>query len=91
MKQAPQHAAADPTRRRIAGAGALGLLALAAGCGGGNTEKVTSATLPTLQISSDVPGDATAAFTVRFTFARNPNLAANGRYPLAVWNYELSF
>ena len=31
------------------------------------------------------------AFTVRFTFARNPNLAATGRYPLAVWNYELSF
>jgi hypothetical protein len=30
------------------------------------------------------------AFTVRFTFARNPNLAANGRYPLAVWSYEVS-
>lgn len=30
------------------------------------------------------------AFTARFTFARNPNLAGNGRYPLAVWNYELS-
>ncbi len=29
-------------------------------------------------------------FTVRFTFARNPNLAANGRYPLAVWNYDIS-
>lgn len=29
-------------------------------------------------------------FTVRFRFARNPNLAANGRYPLAVWTYELS-
>ncbi len=29
-------------------------------------------------------------FTVRFTFARNPNLAANGRYPLAVWNYDVS-
>jgi hypothetical protein len=27
-------------------------------------------------------------FTVRFTFARNPNLAENGRYPLAVWAYE---
>lgn len=32
----------------------------------------------------------TIPFTVRFTFARNPNLAANGRYPLAVWTYELS-
>ena len=30
------------------------------------------------------------AFTVRFTFARNPNLAANGRYPLAVWSYDIS-
>lgn len=31
------------------------------------------------------------AFTARFTFARNPNLAASGRFPLAVWNYELSY
>jgi hypothetical protein len=30
------------------------------------------------------------AFTARFTFARNPNLAANGRFPLAVWNYDVS-
>lgn len=29
-------------------------------------------------------------FTVKFRFARNPNLAANGRYPLAVWNFEVS-
>ena len=29
-------------------------------------------------------------FKARFTFARNPNLAANGRYPLAVWKYETS-
>lgn len=29
-------------------------------------------------------------FTVRFKFARNPNLAANGRYPLAVWTFEES-
>lgn len=34
-------------------------------------------------------GEATP-FTVRFKFARNPNLTANGRYPLAVWNYETS-
>jgi hypothetical protein len=33
----------------------------------------------------------TLPFTTRFTLARNPNLAANGRYPLAVWNYETSF
>ncbi len=30
------------------------------------------------------------AFTAQFTFARNPNLAANGRYPLAVWKYDVS-
>lgn len=30
------------------------------------------------------------AFTVRLTFARNPNLAATGRFPLAVWTYDLS-
>jgi hypothetical protein len=30
------------------------------------------------------------AFTARFSFARNPNMSANGRYPLAVWTYELS-
>ena len=30
------------------------------------------------------------AFTARFTFARNPNLATNGRYPLAVWKYDVS-
>lgn len=29
-------------------------------------------------------------FRVRFTFARNPDMAANGRYPLAVWSFELS-
>jgi len=31
------------------------------------------------------------SFTARFTFARNPNLAANGRFPLAVWNFDLSY
>ncbi len=29
-------------------------------------------------------------FTVRFTFVRNPNLATNGRFPLAVWKYAFS-
>lgn len=38
------------------------------------------------QIFTEAP-----AFTARFTFARNPNLAAVGRFPLAVWNYELSY
>jgi len=30
------------------------------------------------------------AFRVRFTFVRNPDLATNGRFPLAVWKYETS-
>ena len=33
---------------------------------------------------------AAAPFTVRFQFTRNLNLAANGRYPLAVWTYDVS-
>jgi hypothetical protein len=36
------------------------------------------------------PFTESPAFTARFTFARNPNLAANGRYPLAVWKYDVS-
>ena len=40
-------------------------------------------------VSGQVFGEA-APFTVRFQFARNPNLAANGRYPLAVWTYDVS-
>ena len=31
------------------------------------------------------------AFTARFTFARNPNLAVNGRFPLAVWSYDVTY
>ncbi len=31
------------------------------------------------------------SFSTRFTLARNPNLAANGRFPLAVWHYDTSF
>ncbi|MBI5769631.1 MAG: hypothetical protein HZA93_17780 [Verrucomicrobia bacterium] len=29
-------------------------------------------------------------FKARFTFARNPNLGANARFPLAVWTYDVS-
>lgn len=36
------------------------------------------------------PFTEASSFTARFTFARNPNLAGNGRFPLAVWTYELS-
>ena len=40
-------------------------------------------------VGGQVFGEA-APFIVRFQFARNPNLAANGRYPLAVWTYDVS-
>ena len=40
-------------------------------------------------VGGQVFGEA-APFTVRIQFARNPNLAANGRYPLAVWTYDVS-
>jgi hypothetical protein len=40
-------------------------------------------------VNGQVFGEANP-FTVRFQFARNPNLAANGRYPLAVWTYDVS-
>ena len=54
------------SRRTLAGAGVLALLA---GCGGGDTEKDEDAVAPTLTISSDTPGDATGPFTLRFTFS----------------------
>lgn len=63
------------SRRRL---GAAGVLALLAGCGGGNTERDEDAVAPTLTISSDAPGDATGPFTVRFTFtAAVSNFTAN--------------
>jgi hypothetical protein len=63
------------SRRQVAGGG---LLALLAGCGGGNTERVEDPVAPTLVITSDVPGDATSTFTVRFTFsAAVSNFATN--------------
>lgn len=40
-------------------------------------------------VGGQVFGEA-APFTVRIQFVRNPNLAANGRYPLAVWTYDVS-
>jgi len=63
----------SPARRRLATAGALALTGLAVGvlpgCGGGNTEKVVDPVAPTLTITSDTPGAATGAYTVRFTFS----------------------
>jgi len=40
-------------------------------------------------VGGQVFGEA-APFTVRFQFARNPNLTTNGRYPLALWTYDVS-
>jgi hypothetical protein len=40
-------------------------------------------------VGGQVFGEA-PTFTVRFQFVRNPNLAANGRYPLAVWTYDVA-
>lgn len=63
------------SRRQLAGAGVLALLA---GCGGGNTEREEDPVAPTLTISSDTPGDATGPFTLRFTFsAAVSNFATN--------------
>jgi len=73
-KRATAGATSGLLRRHWVGAGLL----LLAGCGGGNTEKDEDAVLPTLTISSDVPGDATGPFTVRFTFsAAVSNFATN--------------
>lgn len=35
------------------------------------------------------PFTESAKFTARFTLARNPNLTANGRYPMAVWKFDI--
>ncbi|MDO8545502.1 MAG: hypothetical protein Q7S40_34095 [Opitutaceae bacterium] len=36
------------------------------------------------------PFSEAVPFKARFTFARNPNLGANARFPLAVWTYDVS-
>ena len=51
--------------------------------------KVEGQLVRTGVMGSQTFGEA-PTFTVRFQFVRNPNLAANGRYPLAVWTYDLS-
>lgn len=65
-------------RRQLVGTGlgtvlslgmGTGALALLAGCGGGDGGEDTGLEVPSLLISSDAPGEATGAFTVRFTFS----------------------
>lgn len=40
-------------------------------------------------IFNSQPFTESAKFTARLTLARNPNLTANGRYPMAVWKFEI--
>lgn len=38
---------------------------------------------------NDQPFTETTPFTVHFTLLRNPNLTANGRFPLAIWKFQI--
>lgn len=38
---------------------------------------------------NDEPFTETTPFRARFTLLRNPNLTANGRFPLAVWKFQI--
>lgn len=38
---------------------------------------------------NDEPFTETTPFHARFTLLRNPNLTANGRFPLAVWKFQI--
>lgn len=67
--QAGRRAPGGLQRRDWVGAGLGAGLLMLAGCGGGDTEKDEDAVVPTLSISSDVPGDATGPFLVRFSFS----------------------
>jgi hypothetical protein len=40
-------------------------------------------------IFNDQPFTESPAFKVRFTLLRNPNLTVNGRFPLAVWQFDI--
>jgi hypothetical protein len=35
------------------------------------------------------PFTETAPLNARFTLLRNPNLTSNGRFPLAVWQFDI--
>jgi len=38
---------------------------------------------------NDAPFTESVKFRARFTLLRNPNLATNGRFPLAVWKFDI--
>ena len=40
-------------------------------------------------IFNDQPFTESPAFKARFTLLRNPNLTTNGRFPLAVWQFDI--
>ena len=40
-------------------------------------------------IFNDQPFTESPTFKARFTLLRNPNLTANGRFPLAVWQFDI--
>ena len=40
-------------------------------------------------IFNDQPFTESPIFTAHFTLLRNPNLTANGRFPLAVWKFDI--
>ena len=40
-------------------------------------------------IFNDQPFTESPTFTAHFTLLRNPNLTANGRFPLAVWKFDI--
>ncbi len=45
--------------------------------------------LPRIGIFNGQPFPEAPAFKVRFTLVRNPNLTANGRFPMAVWKFDI--
>jgi len=40
-------------------------------------------------VFNDQPFTESPTFTARFTLLRNPNLTVNGRFPLAVWQFDI--
>ena len=56
-----------------------------------NDEVLVEATgqLVRLGLFNDAPFSESVKFRARFTLLRNPNLTTNGRFPLAVWKFQV--
>jgi hypothetical protein len=56
-----------------------------------NDEVLVEATgqLIRLGLFNDAPFTESVKFHARFTLLRNPSLTTNGRFPLAVWKFEI--